>query len=106
MSFEGAPHESTPDFEREGVEHKSIESIPGPLPELLRLNFDTKQIDFLTKEVFEKSGIDIDYMMDAISAVEDSRAQGIIDLCSDYFELEGDIERENKGREIIQAILN
>jgi hypothetical protein len=106
MSFEGTPHETTPDFEKEGVEHKSIESIPGPLPELLRLNFDTKQIEFLTEDVLKRSGVDLEYIMDAISSVEESRAQAIIDLCSDYFELEGDIEREDKGQEIIEAILN
>jgi hypothetical protein len=83
MSFEGPKtSESSPDFEREGIEEKTLESLPGFLPELLRITFGEQEQGVFEIEILDGQGISLD----DLTHVSDETAKDVIKLFSQYQE--------------------
>lgn len=101
MSFESISQELPPDFEKEGIEEKSIESLSGPLPELLRMHYNSEQLDVLTREIFDIHGVSLD----AINRV-DLSANEVVSLCEDFFSAEDPTAKNLIADKIAQTIRN
>lgn len=89
-----SPNEKPPDLETEGVEEKTLESIEGFLPELLRITFNRAQLQIFQSEILEQQGL----TLDALSEVSDQTAKEATRLFSAYVEARDDFLDDPKER--------
>jgi len=91
-----SPNEEPPDLETERVEEKTLESIEGFLPELLRITFNHAQLQIFQSEILEQQGLSLD----SLSEVSDVTAKEATRLFSTYIEARDDFLDDPKERNL------